>query len=239
MNTDASLDRLARIAGASYLVQMVAGVFTQLYARGSLIVAGDPASTATKIRESEFLFRIGIAADLVCYIAVLLATWALYVLLRPIDQRLAVLGVFFRVIELAVHFGSVALSLVALRLLGGGPALVAFAPGELQASAYLAIVAQGSSVNLGFIPLGLGSAVFALLLLRSAYVPRWLAWLGIVGSTLLAAYSLGTIIMPALGQLRYLPMLPMGVYEVGLGLLLLLRGVKHHSERPPVGTASQ
>ena len=57
--------RLARFAGAMYLLQMAAGVFTQIYARGALIARDDATRTAQNILESERLFRIGIASDLV------------------------------------------------------------------------------------------------------------------------------------------------------------------------------
>lgn len=87
--------RLVRFTGAMYLLQMATGVFTQIHARGSLIVRDNATQTARNILDSEQLFRIGIASDLVTYIAVLLATWGLYVLLRPIDRNLAVLAVFF------------------------------------------------------------------------------------------------------------------------------------------------
>jgi hypothetical protein len=234
LSAELSSHRLARFAGGAYLLQMTAGVFAQLYARGSLLVGGDPAATAANIRASELLYRTGVAADLVCYVAVLLATWALYVLLRPVDRRLAALALFLRTIELAVHFSAVALSLVALRLLHGGPALAAFTLEQRDAAAYFAIAAQGTSVGLGFIPLGLGSAAFAILLLRSRAVPRWLAWLGIVGCALLVGQQLGAIVTPVLGRLRYLPMLPMGAYEVALGFYLLLHGLRvsaHHADQ--------
>ena len=64
--------RAASLAGAMYLIQMAAGVFTHMYARGSLIVHGDPEQTAQNIIDSERLFRIGIASDLTCYTAVLI-----------------------------------------------------------------------------------------------------------------------------------------------------------------------
>jgi Domain of unknown function (DUF4386) len=80
MMTDAILkseqQRAARLAGAMYLIQMATGVFTQIYARGSLIVRGDPTQTARNIIDSEGLFRIGIASDLATYTAVLVASWA-------------------------------------------------------------------------------------------------------------------------------------------------------------------
>ena len=222
-----SFDGLARFAGAMYLLQMAAGLFTQLHARGSLYVADSPIGTAANIAGSEQLFRIGIGADVICYLAVLLATWALYVLLRTVDQNLAVLAVMFRLVELALHLGATVASLAALRLLRGGPSLASFDAAERGELAQFAIAMQGTSVNLGFVLLGLGSAVFACLLLRSGYVPRALAVLGIVGSALLATYAGVWIVVPDVMRLQYIPMLPMGLYEVGLGLWLLARGVSH------------
>ena len=158
-----------------YLVQMTTGVFTELYARGSLIVGGDATQTAQNIVNSEPLFRIGIASDLATYIAVLLATWALYVLLRPIDRNLALLAVFFRLMELAIHFNVTLNSLAALRLLSGADYLKSFETSQLHSLVQLALGIQGAGMNTGFVLLGLGSAVFAYLLFRSRYIPRLLA----------------------------------------------------------------
>ncbi len=215
--------RLVRFAGAMYLLQMAAGVFTQLYARGSLIARGDPAQTAQNIIDSERLFRFGIASDIVCYTAVLLATWALYVLLRPIDRNLAVLAVFLRLMELAIHFNVTLNSLTVLRLLSGADYLKSIETGQLQSLAQLALGVQGAGMNLGFILLGLGSALFAWLLLKSRYVPRLLAGWGVFASLLLAIYALAIIVYPQAGSLIYIPMLPMGIYEITLGFWLLLR----------------
>lgn len=41
--------RIVRFTGAMYLIQMATGVFTQLHARGSLIVRNDAAQTAQNI----------------------------------------------------------------------------------------------------------------------------------------------------------------------------------------------
>jgi hypothetical protein len=212
-----------------YLIQMATGVFTQVYARGSLIVRGDATQTAQNIIHSEQLFRVGIASDIATYTAVLLATWALYVLLRPIDRNLAVLAVLFRLLELSIHFNVTVNSLTALRLLSGDAYLKTIEPGELAALAQLALGVQGAGVNMGFILLGLGSSVFAYLLLKSQYIPRILAGWGVFASLLLSAYALSIIVFPKAGAVQLVPMLPMGIYEVSLGLWLLLRGARIES----------
>lgn len=218
--------RLGRFAGAMYLLQMAAGVFTQLYARGALIARDDATRTAQNILESERLFRIGIASDLVTYTAVLLANWALYVLLRQVDRNLAPLAMFLRLTELAIHFNAMVNSLAVLRLLSGADYLKGLEAGQLHSLAQLALGVQASGMNLGFIPLGLGSALFAYLLLKSRYVPRVLAGWGVFSSLLLAAFALSIIVFPKAGALQMIPMLPMGLYEVALGFWLLLRGAR-------------
>ena len=64
-----------------------------------LVVQGDPAQTARNILAHERLFRIGIAGDVVYCIGVLVVSAALYVILRPMDQNLALLAAFGRLVH--------------------------------------------------------------------------------------------------------------------------------------------
>jgi len=234
---DIAPTRIVRFTGAMYLLQMAAGVFAQMHARGSLIVRDNAMQTAQNILDSELLFRIGIASDLVTYTAVLLATWGLYVLLRPVDRNLAMLAVLIRLMELAVHFNMTVNSLAVLRMLSGAEYLHPIEVAELHSLAQLALGVQGSGMNMGFVLLGLGSAVFAYLLYQSRYIPRLIAGWGVFASLLLAAYALSIIVFPKAGSLQLIPMLPMGVYEVTLGLWLLLRGVKSGTRPAPERSA--
>jgi hypothetical protein len=90
----------------------------------------------------------------------------------------------------------------------------------------LAYHTQGQGMIIGFILLGFGSAVFAYLLLRSRYVPKGFAILGIFSSLLLALGSLAILAFPGLGLIGLIYMMPMGLYEVGLGFWLLIKGIK-------------
>jgi hypothetical protein len=216
----------AKIVGVIYPIQMATGIFGEVVARGQLIVRGDPAKTAENIIAGEPLFRLSIVGDLITYILVMVLTWALYVLLRPVNRNLALLGAFFRLSELAVLCIATVNSLVVLRLLSGAAFLQAFEPRQLHSFVTLVINAQGAGMSVGFVLLGLGSAIFAWLLLRSGYIPRWLALLGIFGALLLALGTLAIIIFPALGPVGMAYMMPMGIYEVVLGFWLLIKGVR-------------
>jgi hypothetical protein len=216
----------ARVIGIIYPLQMATGIFGEVFARGRLIVRGDAARTAENIMGAEGLFRLSIVGDLLTYILVMVLTWALYVLLRPVNRNLALLGAFFRLSELAVLCIATVNSLVVLRLLSGAAYLKTFEPDQLRSLVMLAYQTQGIGMSVGFVLLGLGSAIFAYLLLRSRYIPRALAWLGIIGALLLSLGTLAVILFPGLGAIGMSYMMPMGLYEVGLGFWLLIKGIR-------------
>ncbi|HYJ06913.1 MAG TPA: DUF4386 domain-containing protein [Chthoniobacterales bacterium] len=223
----------AKIIGIIYPIQMATGIFGEVFVRGQLIARGDPTKTAENIMASEQLFRLSIAGDLITYILVMVLTWAFYVLLRPINRHLALLGAFFRLSELAVLCIATVNSLVVLRLLSGAAYLKTFDPNQLHSLVMLAYHTQGLGMSVGFILLGLGSSIFAYLLLRSDYVPKGLAVLGIFSSLLLALGSLAIIVFPRLGVIGMSYMMPMGLYEVGLGFWLLIKGIKAPATQHP------
>ena len=216
----------AIIIGIIYPIQMATGIFGEVFVRNRLVVRGDAARTAENIIASEQLFRLSIVTDLITYILVMILTWALYVLLRPVNRHLALLGAFFRLSELAVLCIATVNSLVVLRLVGGADYLKSFEVGQLQSLVMLAYHTQGQGMLVGFILLGLGSAIFAWLLLKSRYVPKALAMLGIFGALLLALGTMAIIVFPALGRVGMAYMMPMGLYEVTLGFWLLIKGLK-------------
>ena len=99
--TIASQSWAARLAGLLYLVAMATGLFAEFYVRfpSRLIVDGDTAKTAANILANEQLYRIGIANNILTFTIDVVLIWALYVLLRPVNRNLALLGVFFRIVE--------------------------------------------------------------------------------------------------------------------------------------------
>jgi hypothetical protein len=97
----------------------------------------------------------------------------------------------------------------------------------LQALARLSLGSYVTGYNVGFVFLGLGSAVFGWLWLKSVYIPRALAVLGVFSSLLLAACNFAFIIFPGFAKVvgpGY--MAPMGVFEVTMGFWLLLKGLR-------------
>ncbi len=219
--------RAARVVGVLYLLTMATGVFGLLYARGRLIVGDDAVQTAANIVASERLYRLAIVSDLVTLAGVTVLVWALYVALKPINRNLALLAALLRLIGTAVAAASVASALVALQLLSGTAFLRAFDTQQLQVLARVFISGQRFGSQVDFVFLGLGSTVFSCLWFQSRYIPRALSALGILGSLMLAIGGLAILLFPILEDVLTIAyMMPLGVFEVILGLWLLFKGVR-------------
>ncbi len=221
--------RAAKIVGFLYLIQMALAVFGESFVRSRLIVR-DAGQTAANIAGEETLFRLSIAGDLLVYATVIGLVWGIYIILKPINQDAALLAAFLRLVENAILAVTTLTAFIALRLLSDAAYLQPFEPAQLKALTRLFLSVYGIGLSIGFVFLGFGSAVFSYVWLQSRYIPRALAPWGIFASLLLALVSLAILIFPRVyAALGMSYMLPMGLYEVGLGLWLLIKGLKPSS----------
>ena len=99
-----SINKTARMAGLLYLIYIVTTIAADVFGRSKLIVFGDAAATARNIMASEWQFRIGITGDLVSAVFFLLAAWALYVLLKPVNKDLALLFLLLDIIMIRLCY---------------------------------------------------------------------------------------------------------------------------------------
>lgn len=212
----------AKVAGSIYLIAMATSIFAELYARAPLVAHG-----TFNIAASERLFRIGSVIHLITFASDAMLAVALYVVLKPINKNIALLAAFWRLADCAILAINMLNDFVVLRLLSGADDLRAFDTKQLQALARLFYSVEGSGFQIGFVFLGLGSAVFSYLWFQSRYIPRALAAWGIFASLVLAIVELAILLFPGLAAIVGMAfMAPMGIYEVGLGLWLLVKGLR-------------
>ena len=91
--------KAARIVGLAFPISFVTVVAVNFGIFARLIVSGNPAQTARNILAHETLFRIGVAGDMVYCLGVVVLLTALYVVLKPVNQNLALLAAFGRLIH--------------------------------------------------------------------------------------------------------------------------------------------
>ena len=217
----------AKVVGALYIIQMALAIFGESIVRGRLVVPRDAVQTAANITGSETLFRLSLVGDLLIYASLVVLIWGNYVILKPINKDMALLAAFFRLVEQAILSVTTFAGFIALRLLGDAEYLRGIDPAQLQSLARAFLSMYGIGLSIGFVFLGLGSAVFSYGWLKSGYIPRALAYLGIFASLLLTVMTLVTMVFPAVwARIGMAYMMPMGLFEVGLGLWLLIKGLR-------------
>ena len=158
-STEASPAVYARVAGVAYLVITFAGVLYGFLVESKLIVPGNHAETAHNIIAHQSLFRIGIVAVLVIYVSVVVASWALYLILRTVREDLALLALLLRLVEAIVGAATVLISFAVLSVLLGQGSSNALGPEQLQSLAGRFIDVRTAGLDVVLIFIGLGATI--------------------------------------------------------------------------------
>ncbi len=223
---DESQRKAAKVVGAMYLFGFVA-VFDELYVRGRLIIDNNAAETARNIIAHETLFRLGIAVDLIEMASMVVLLTALYVVLKPVNQSLALLAAFWRLMEAAICVVMTLSSFDVLRVLSSADYTRVFQADQLRALTSIYLGAHGAGYNVAEIFLGLGSTVFGYLWFKSRYIPRVLAAWGVFSSLLVATCTFASVIFPNFQDVSFpVCYLPIAIFELTMGFWLLIKGLR-------------
>ena len=199
-----STKKTARLAGLLYLLSSIPGAFSLLYVPGKVIVAGDAAATADRIRASGTLLRMGIGAELrhdPLHLALVL-----YRLFKPTSERPALAMLVLILLPMPISFLNVVNEVAALELAGGGAArsLSAIDPGERDALAYLFLELHGQGHLRRAGPWGLWLFPFGVCVMRSGFIPRVLGILLMLAGIGRTSSAVGDLVFPqyapAIGQ---------------------------------------
>lgn len=232
---NSSQRKAAKIAGLACLVFLVLmtvglnhfGIFASFAVK-------DPPEAARYVLAHETLFRLGIVSDVLCCVALLALSGALYVILKPVDENLAVLAFSSRLFHAITWLLPTMNLLTALRLLngsakGGADYVRAFPADQLPSVARLYLSGY-DQIYVGLLFWSLGVMVASCLWLRSGYIPPALAVFGILASAWCAACAFGLFIIPDFPKRVSVTWYdtPMALFEAVLSFVLLFRGL-----RPP------
>lgn len=226
----------ARIVGVAYLAITAAGVLGVGLVDSKLIVAGDTAATMRNIAADGWLFRLGILATVATYLSVLVAAWAMYLLLEQVHRNLALLGMLARLAEAVVGMATVFASLAVVALLRERGSADGLPTARAQSLLALLIELRTSSMDLVLLLIGVGGTAFCYLFYTSRYVPRVLAAWGILTYLSMFAIAFVSILVPDHPKVLELVFYgPGGTFELVFGLWLVIKGVA--TERHIAGPA--
>lgn len=221
----------ARVAGLSYVLIIILGIFCVGIIDSKLIVPSNNAATANNIIANDLLFRIGIAGVLILYASVVVLSWALYVILKTVNKNLALLALLLRSGEAILGAATVLISFIALLLLNGEAYSTVFEAEQLQALAGLFLSVRTAALDIVLIFVGLGGTVFSYLFFRSKYVPRILAAWGIFTYLSMLVLALINILLPNRPEMIETILFALGaLFELLIGFWLLFKGVNFQQE---------
>ncbi len=221
-----SINRTARRAGLLYLLYMITTIGADVFGRSKLIVLGDAAATAANITTSAGAFRLGFVGDLVSAVLFLLAAWALYVLLKPVDAGLALAFVLLNAAGTAVYAFNLLNQLAALLLLSGASYLQAFQPEQLQAMALFFLVLYKNGYWLAQIFFAAWLLPLGYLVYKSGFLPKVLGVIMMIHFVGWLSSFFQFFLFPGFQTLTYVAY-PLGfISEFGLTLWLLIKGAK-------------
>ena len=216
--------RYARIAGFVYLLLIV------LYMGGQLPISrivgtGDFAQRLEHIAEGQLLYRVGLVLQLLASLFTVLLAYALYTVVKPVNEGIARLAMYWRLGE-AFAGVTMSSSFAILSLQSNPKYLQSLGAVQLEAIVDLAKSADFASFNIATLFFSVGSILFFYLFLQTRYIPRVLSAFGVFASVVTLLTSLGDLVFPAYAGVIQFGWGPIFIAEIATGTWLWARGVK-------------
>jgi Domain of unknown function (DUF4386) len=218
--------KTARLAGLLYLFLAIIGAYSIMYVPSQIMVNGDATATANNILANEFLFRIGIAGDLISQVIFLLVVWVLYRLLKQVNEHQAKLMSIFVIVGVPISFIASVFKITALMILKGDM-LESFEPEQIQDLVAMLLKTGNYSIQMVQLYWGLWLIPFGLLVYKSGFIPRILGVFLILNGIAYIILSFTFQLFPEYSGIVFnlsMPFLFLG--EISIILWLLIKGVK-------------
>jgi hypothetical protein len=218
-----SQNKVARITGGCYLAFILTSVLADSLGHIGL---GSAQQVYQSVVTDPSSFRLALVVALVSAFLFLVTAWGLYVLLRPVNERLALLFLLLNAVGVALQCASMFPLLSALLMGDAGSHMQAFTAAQLEG---LGLLSAGV-YKVGFVTAQLffGTWLFPLgyLVYKSGYLPRFLGVLLMADGVAVLIWFVQALVLPSHPAITTPGIVVSLVAEVGLTLWLLVMGVK-------------
>ena len=230
-----STKKTARQAGILYFFLGLIAPVALVIVPNQLIVFENTGATANNIRNSEALFRIGIACQLISQVIVIFLVLVLYRLFKPVNERLSKqLVVLGALVSVPIAFANELNHLAALVLVKRPVFLDMFDEDQLNGVTYFFIRMHGLGIMIISIFWGLWLFPFGLLVIRSGFIPKVFGILLIVAGVAYVVSSFTALLLPqykdAVNQVASI----LQIAEVPIIFWLLIWGARTKSSPVPI-----
>lgn len=214
----------AKLAGLSYVLFTIAGLIKNFLLNTRLSVVGEISTKG--IIENVLHFRLGIFAEVFMFVAVTIASISFFFLLKPVNPRLAKTTLCFRLVEIIIGSIAVVFSMTMLALSNKTYLLEMFDLEQVHTIVAIASSVVVPAYEYSWIFMGVAGVITFYLLLKSRYIPKFWAIWGIITYTSLIVYPIAKITIADLPREAMFVMFPGALFELGVGIWLLTKGVK-------------
>lgn len=210
----------ARLAGYAYLSYVVFTMANSILYGKATAGESDSQSLASLVR-SLLQARITVLLDLLQIVCAVVLAVTLYRLVSRVNPTIALLAMFFRLGEGLLGSLPLLSKLELMRLAMNSSVASANAPSVLLLTSETLHRPDDGFSQFCFV---VGGFMFAYLFLRGGLIPRWLGWIGVVtiGVQLICVPLHIAMMIP--GSVVDMLWMPILLYEIPLGIWLILKG---------------
>ena len=212
--------------GALYLIIIVFGIFSEVVIRSNLIVPFDAAATAANIATSQSLFRMGFAADSIMLLSDVAIAVLFYVLLRQVNNTLALMAAAFRLTQAAILGFNLLNYHGALLLITNSGYATGLGTEQLQVLVLLLLDMHSHGYDLGLLFFGLSNVILGYLVIKSDYLPSPLGYGLMAAAVVYLGGSYARFLLPDVASLLAPVYIIPFLAELSFCLWLLVKGVR-------------
>lgn len=214
----------ARVAGGLYLAYILTTVLVS-YLQSTLIT-GDGATTVRNLLANPNTLRFAFVTELASAALFFLAAWALYAVLRQVNENFALLFLLLNLGGVVVQCSNALNLFAAFQVLNDSSLVSSFSAGQLQAIAMNDIQLYRDGFMIAQVFFGTWLLPLGYLVYRSGFLPRFLGALLMVDFLADLFWFSQYFLLPSYPTISY-PANAVGfVAEFGLALWLIFLSVK-------------
>ena len=221
---------LARLSGLIYLILILTGIYGLVYIPSTLIDWGNPELTVINIKKSEFIFRLGILSEIICFIAFIALPLFLHELLKSVGKTAARLMVIFALLCIPMAFINIINKVNVLLLVSGVEYLQKIPQEQLNAQVMYLLASFNNGTMVANLFWGAWLFPFGYLVFKSKFLPRILGIFLMVGCFSYIAEFI-TRFLFSITEIPWYVSMPSSIGEFGICLWLLVVGCKDHQEK--------
>lgn len=214
----------ARIAGFMFLFYIATGL-TWLAVFDAGTGTGEIGTRLATIADHIPLMRLHVYLTLLMFVNAVVLGVTLYTLTRDVDGDLALMALSCRVGEGVINAIAAVVPVGLIWVATGVSTAESLDSGVANSIGAVLFRSKVWFYYIAATCFAVGSALFCYLFVRARSIPVSLAWLGLMGSVLLVIALPADLTGYLTGVARDLVWMPIAVFEVVVGLWLLIKGV--------------